>query len=53
VLRGRIPGMGPVTRYIIRIGGDDYATLAKLCNKLVIAGGACVMLRNERAARVD
>ncbi len=53
VLRGRIPGMGPAQRYIIRIANDDYATLAKLCNKLVIAGGACVMMRNERAARVD
>jgi hypothetical protein len=53
VLRGRIPGMGPASRYIIRLADDDYATLAKLCNKLVMAGGACVMMRNERAARVD
>ena len=40
VLRGRIPGMGSAARYIIRIADDDYATLAKLCNKIVMAGGA-------------
>jgi hypothetical protein len=53
VLRGRIPGMGSVARYIIRIADDNRAALDKLCSKLVGAGGACVVLRNGRAARVD
>jgi Transglycosylase SLT domain len=53
VLRARIPGMGSAARYIIRIADDDRAPLDKLCSKLVGAGGACVVLRNGRAARVD
>lgn len=45
-------GMGTATRYAIRIAGDDFSALQKLCNKLVMAGGACVVLPNghERAA---
>jgi hypothetical protein len=52
-LRARIPGMGSAARYIIRIADDNRAPLDKLCSKLMSAGGACVVLRNGRAARVD
>jgi clan AA aspartic protease (TIGR02281 family) len=38
---------GPV-RYNIRIADDDRAYLEKLCQKLIAAGGACVVLRNDR-----
>jgi hypothetical protein len=56
VLHGREPvavtthayGMGTAARYAIRIAGDDFSTLQKLCNKLVTAGGACVVLPNGR-----
>ena len=47
VLRGRLPGMGSVSRTIIRIGDDNRAPLDTLCNKLIAAGGACVVLRNQ------
>jgi hypothetical protein len=53
VLRGRIPGMGDAARTMIRIGDDDRAFLQKFCAKLIAAGGACVVLRNGRAARVN
>jgi len=48
VLHGRLPGMGSVSRTIIRIGDDNRAPLDALCNKLIAAGGACVVLRNDR-----
>lgn len=48
VLRGRLPGMGVAARYMIRIADDDRSYLEKLCGKLIAAGGACVVLRNER-----
>ena len=48
VLHGRLPGMGSVSRTIIRIGDDNRAPLDTLCNKLIAAGGACVVLRNGR-----
>jgi len=48
VLRGRLPGMGSAARYMIRIADDDRSFLQKFCGKLVAAGGACVVLRNER-----
>ncbi len=48
VLRGRLPGLGAATRYIIRIADDNRAYLVKLCNKVIAAGGACVVLRNNR-----
>jgi hypothetical protein len=35
-------------RYNIRIVDDDRAYLEKLCRKLIEAGGACVVLRNDR-----
>ena len=47
VLYGRLPGMGAVSRTIIRIGDDNRAPLDALCNKLIAAGGACVVLRNQ------
>ena len=49
VLRARMPGMGMSTRTIIRIADDNRAPLDKLCAKLIAAGGACVVLRNNRA----
>ncbi len=48
VLRGRLPGMGAATRTIIRIADDNRAPLDRLCGKLIAAGGACVVLRNNR-----
>lgn len=53
VLRGRLPGMGNAARYMIRVADDDRSYLEKFCRKLVAAGGACVVLRNERAAAVN
>ena len=48
VLRARMPGRGMATRTIIRIGDDSRVYLDKLCGKLIAAGGACVVLRNNR-----
>jgi hypothetical protein len=41
-------GLGSAVRYNIRIGDDDRGYLEKFCNKLMAAGGACVVLRNDR-----
>jgi len=46
VLHKQLPGMGTVKRYIITIADDDRVPLNKLCQKLIAAGGACVVLRN-------
>ncbi len=35
-------------RYNIRIADDDRAYLERFCRKLIAAGGACVVLRNDR-----
>jgi hypothetical protein len=48
VLRGRSFGLGSATRYEIRIADDDRGYLDKFCAKLIRAGGACVVLRNNR-----
>jgi hypothetical protein len=48
VLHARMPGAGMATRTIIRIGDDDRRYLDKLCGKLIAAGGACVVLPNNR-----
>jgi soluble lytic murein transglycosylase-like protein len=48
VIRSRGVGLGFATRYNIRIGDDDRSYLQKFCNKLMAAGGACVVLRNDR-----
>ena len=55
VLHGRLPGMGSATRYMIRIADDNRSYLEKLCGKLIAAGGACVVLRNDfgRAAKMN
>jgi hypothetical protein len=49
VLHARMPGMGMATRTIIRIADDNRAPLDKFCDKLIAAGGACVVLRNNRS----
>jgi hypothetical protein len=38
----------PPRRYNIRIADDDCAYFEKLCQKLIAAGGACVVVRNDR-----
>jgi len=48
VIRSRGIGLGTALRYNIRIADDDRAYLEKFCAKLVAAGGACVVLRNDR-----
>jgi hypothetical protein len=48
VVKTRAYGMGTAMRYAIRITGNDWSALQKLCNKLVTAGGACVVLPNGR-----
>lgn len=55
MLRTRAYGPGSAIRYAIRITGDDWSALQKLCNRLIAAGGACVVLPNrfERRAVVS
>jgi hypothetical protein len=48
VVRSRGIGLGIALRYNIRIADDDRAYLNKFCQKLIAAGGACVVLRNDR-----
>jgi len=48
VLRGRLPGMGSAARYVIRIADDNRSYLENFCHRLIAAGGACVVLRNQR-----
>ncbi len=48
VLHKVMPGMGNAPRYIIRIADDDRGYVEKFCSKLMAAGGACVVLRNDR-----
>jgi hypothetical protein len=48
VIRSRGVGLGSAMRYNIRIADDDRTYLEKFCNKLIAAGGACVVLRNDR-----
>jgi len=48
VVRSRGIGLGAAMRYNIRIADDDRHYLEKFCNKLIAAGGACVVLRNDR-----
>jgi Transglycosylase SLT domain len=48
VLHARLPGRGSATRTIIRIADDSRAYLQNFCNKLIAAGGACFVLRNDR-----
>ena len=48
VIRSRGIGLGIALRYNIRIADDDRGYLEKFCHKLIAAGGACVVLRNDR-----
>ena len=48
VVRSRGIGLGTAMRYNIRIADDDRRYLEKFCDKLIAAGGACVVLRNDR-----
>jgi hypothetical protein len=48
VIRARGIEFGSAIRYNIRIADDDRAYLEKFCDKLIAAGGACVVLRNDR-----
>jgi soluble lytic murein transglycosylase-like protein len=48
VIRSRGVGLGSAMRYNIRIADDNRTYLDKFCNKLIAAGGACVVLRNDR-----
>ncbi len=48
VIRSRGIGLGSALRYNIRIADDDRRYLEKFCAKLIAAGGACVVLRNDR-----
>jgi hypothetical protein len=48
VIRSRGIGLGTALRYNIRIADDNRSYLDKFCNKLIAAGGACVVLRNDR-----
>ena len=48
VLHGHAAGLGAATRYEIRIADDNRGYLGKFCAKLIAAGGACVVLRNDR-----
>ena len=48
VVRSRGIGLGSAMRYNIRIADDNRQYLDKFCAKLIAAGGACVVLRNDR-----
>jgi hypothetical protein len=48
VIRSRGIGLGIALRYNIRIADDDRGYLDRFCQKLLAAGGACVVLRNDR-----
>ncbi|MGB7034894.1 MAG: lytic transglycosylase domain-containing protein [Xanthobacteraceae bacterium] len=48
VIRSRGVGLGSALRYNIRIADDNRRYLEGFCNKLIAAGGACVVLRNDR-----
>jgi Transglycosylase SLT domain len=48
VVRSRGIGLGTAMRYNIRIADDNRTYLDKFCQKLIAAGGACVVLRNDR-----
>jgi len=50
ILRSRTSGMGYALRYQVRIGEDTRQGAERLCSKLLAAGGACVVLRNQETA---
>ena len=47
VVKTRAYGRGSAIRYAIRISGNDFSGLQKLCNRLIMSGGACVVLPNR------
>lgn len=47
MVKTRAYGPASAIRYTIRIGDDDWPALQKLCNTLIMAGGACVVLPNR------
>jgi hypothetical protein len=47
IVKTRAYGRGSAIHYAIRISGNDFSALQKLCNKLIMAGGACVVLPNR------
>jgi hypothetical protein len=48
VIRSRGINFGNTIRYNIRIADDNKTYLEKFCAKLISAGGACLVLRNDR-----
>ena len=48
VIRSRGIGLGNAMRYNIRIADNNRRYLDDFCAKLIAAGGACVVLRNDR-----
>lgn len=48
VIRSRGINFGNAIRYNIRIADDNKTYLEKFCAKLISAGGACLVLRNDR-----
>jgi Transglycosylase SLT domain len=52
LLRDRIPGMGTVQRYVMRIAADNRDDLERLCSKIIMSGGGCAVLRNRPAVQV-
>jgi Transglycosylase SLT domain len=48
VIRSRGINFGNAMRYNIRIADDNRAYLEKFCAKLISAGGACLVMRNNR-----
>jgi hypothetical protein len=49
ILRSRTSGMGYALRYQVRVGEDTRQGAERLCSKLLAAGGACVVLRNQES----
>ena len=52
LVKTRAYGGGSAIHYAIRISGNDFSALQKLCNKLIMAGGACVVLPNRHESAV-
>jgi hypothetical protein len=52
LVKTRAYGRGGAVQYAIRISGNDFAPLQKLCNKLIMAGGACVVLPNQHGGAI-
>jgi hypothetical protein len=46
VLSARLPGMGAVPKYLVRVSETSRTSADALCAKLRAQGGACVVLRN-------